>query len=157
MVFELKVCKIMPNEKEREKYRKLYKELPEDLQEAAFSVEVDDNINDVCKKYEVYDRVDKITEYIGKVFFGLLSPDGFQEVLEKEVEIEAGTAKRVATEIYRYVFYPVKESLEKLYRMEIAPLAKMTVTPRPSERPSEPPKKDDVYRELIGEKEEEDV
>lgn len=147
----------MPTEKEREKYRKLYKELPEDLQEASFSVEVDDNINDICKKYEVYDRVDKITEYIGKVFFGLLAPDDFQEVLEKEIEIEAGTAKRVTTEIYRYVFYPVKESLEKLYRMEIAPLAKMKVTPPPLERPVEPLRKDDVYREPIGGEEKEDV
>jgi hypothetical protein len=140
----------MTTEKEREKYRKLYKELPEDLQEAAFSIEVDDNINDVCRKYKIYDRVDKITEYIGNVFFGLLSPDSFQETLEKEVGIEVETAKRVTTEIYRYVFYPVKESLEKLYRMEIAPLAKMTVTPRSSERPPEPPKKEDVYRVLRG-------
>ena len=144
----------MPTEKEREKYLKLYRELPEDLQEASFSVEVDDNINDICKKYGVYDRVDKITEHIGRVFFGLLAPDSFQEVLEKEIEIKAETAKRVATEIYRYVFYPVKESLEKLYRMEIAPLAKMTVTPSLSERSPEPPKKEDVYREPIGEKEE---
>ena len=140
----------MATEKEREKYRKLYKELPEDLQEAAFSVEVDDNINDVCRKYKVYNKVDKITEHIGNVFFGLLSPDSFQETLEKEVGIEVETAKRVTTEIYRYVFYPVKESLEKLYRMEIAPLAKMTVTPPSSKRPPEPPKKEDVYRELIG-------
>ena len=140
----------MPTEKEREKSLKLYRELPEDIQEAAFSVEVDNNINDICKKYGVYDRVDKITEHIGKVFFGLLAPDDFQEVLEKEVGIEAGTAKRVATEIYRFVFYPVKESLEKLYRMEIAPFAKMPVTPPPSEKPVEPPTKEDVYREPIG-------
>lgn len=140
----------MPIKQEREKYLKLYKELPEDLQEAAFSVEVDDNINDICKRHEVYDRVDKITEYIGKVFFGLLAPDNFQEALEKEVGIEAGTAKRVAMEIYRFIFHPVKESLEGLYKIEIAPLAKMPVTPPPQERPPTPPRKEDVYREQIG-------
>lgn len=145
----------MPTEKEREKYLKLYKELPEDLQEASFSIEVDDNINDICKRHKVYDRVDKITKYIGKVFFGLLTPDDFQGALEKEIGIEAGTAKRVATEIYRFIFHPVKESLEKLYNIEIAPLAKMKVAPTPQDRPPTPPAKDDVYREEIGREEEE--
>lgn len=146
----------MITKEERERNLKLYKELPEDLQEAAFSIEVDDNINDICKKYGIYDRVDKVTEYVGKVFFGLLAPDDFQEVLEKEVGIKTEVVKRVATEIYRYVFYPVKESLEKIYRIEVAPLTKMPVTPPPLERPHTPLEKEDVYRESIrGEKEEE--
>ncbi|GAI13921.1 unnamed protein product, partial [marine sediment metagenome] len=99
--------------------------------------------------YEVYDKVDKITEYVGKVFFGLLPPDDFQEALEKEIGIGKDVAKKVAGEIYRFVFYPVKESLGKLYKIEIAPLAKMKVSPPPQEKPPTPPKKEDVYREPV--------
>ena len=86
-----------------------------------------------------------------------MSPDDFQEALEKEVGIEVEIAKRVATEIYRFVFYPVKVSLEELYRIEIAPLAKMKVTPPAGEKPPTPPEKEDVYREPIGGEEEEDI
>ncbi|XOB46743.1 MAG: hypothetical protein ACKKMV_00965 [Candidatus Nealsonbacteria bacterium] len=139
----------MLTKEERKKYWKLYRELPEDLQEASFSEEVDDNINDICRKYGVFDSVDKITEYVGRTFFGLLPPDEFQEMIEKEIGIEKEIAKKVAGEIFRFVFYPVKESLEELYKIEIAPLAKMKVTPPPQEKPPTPPKKEDVYRELV--------
>jgi len=55
----------------------------------------------------------------------------------------------VAQEINRFVFYPVKTSLEELYKIEIAPSAKPAgITPPPEEKPPVPAK-EDVYREPV--------
>ena len=146
----------MPQRHTKEQLWELYKKSPEEIKDVVFSEKTADSIYAVCEKNDI-DDVSKLMEYVQNVLLGLLAPDDFQETLEKEIGINTGTAKRVVTEIYRYVFYPVKESLEKIYQMEIAPLAKMKVTPPPSERPPAPPKKEDVYREPIGGEEEEKV
>ena len=86
---------------------------------------------------------------MGQVLVGVLPPEEFQEVLEKELKLKKEVAKKVAQEINRFIFYPVKASLEELYKIEIAPPAKPTkVTPPPEEKPSAPAGKD-VYREPI--------
>lgn len=145
----------MPSKYTKEKLWKLYKELPEEIKDIVFSEKTADSIYTVCEKNDI-DDVSKLMEYVQNVLLGLLAPDDFQEAIETELKIEKEIAKRVTTEIYRYVFYPVKASLEKLYRIEIAPLAQMKVTPPSSERPPEAPKKEDVYREPIKEEGEEE-
>ncbi len=132
----------------KEQLWELYNKSPEELKRAVFSEKTADNIYAVCEKNDI-DNISGITEYVQDVLLGLLPPDEFQETLEKEIGIEKEIAKKVVGEIYRFVFYPVKESLEKLYKIEIAPLAKMKVTPPPQEKPPTPPKKEDVYREPV--------
>lgn len=137
----------------KEQLWELYKNLPKDLQKAAFSEEVADNIQKICFKNEVTDDdlIFDIAKNIGYVFLGLLPPNEFSDVLEKELKIEKSKAEQIASEITRFVFLPVKKSLEALYKIEIKPGVKPKVTSLPPETklPKKKPKKGDKYREVV--------
>lgn len=132
-----------------EQFWKLYKELPQELRSALSGEETGNNVYDICKKNGVAKHLDEIVENVGAVLLGLLLPNEFQDVLEKEMGLEKEIAKNIAKEIYRFVFYPVKTNLEELYKIEIAPIAKMKITPPPQQRPTAAPREDDTYREAI--------
>jgi len=131
-----------------EQFWKLYEKLPEELKEAVFSEETAETIWDICERNEV-EKISEVAEYVGRVLLGVLPPEDFQEILEKELKLEKDLAKKVSQEINRFIFYPVKASLEELYKIEIAPPAKPTgITPPPEEKPPVPPG-EDIYREPI--------
>ena len=139
----------MPKKYTPEQFWKLYEKLPQELKDALFAEETGNNIYDVCKRNKILENLDQIVEYVGQVLVGVLPPEEFQETLEKELKLEKDVVKNVGREINRFIFYPVKSSLEELYKIEIAPPAKPTgITPPPEEKPSAPPRKD-VYREPI--------
>ncbi len=139
----------MPQGYTSKKFWELYKKLPKELKETIASDETADNIYDVCERHNIFGAISAVVEYTGQVLLGVLAPTDFQEALEKEGGIAKEIAKKVSQEIYRFIFYPVKPSLEELYRIEIAPIAKMPITLTPQEKPPILPKKDDVYREPI--------
>jgi len=140
----------MQKEYTKEQLWKLYEKLPEELKEAVFSEETANNIDDICTRNGIEDdRISEIAHYTGRVLMGVLPPADFQEILEKELKLEKDLAKKVSQEINRFIFYPVKASLEELYKIEIAPPAKPTgITPPPEEKPPVPPG-EDIYREPI--------
>jgi len=144
----------MPEEYTREQLWKLYEKLPDELRETIFSAETADNIWDICDRNEV-DAVSKVAKYAGYVLMGVLAPDEFQETLEEEVGLEKEMAKKVTREVNRFIFYPVKSSLEEIYKTPITPPpARPKVAPSPEatapseEKPTTPPSKD-VYREPL--------
>ena len=67
----------------------LYKAIPEDLQKATFSEEVANNIQEICTENNIADddTIFEIAKNIGYVFLGLLPPNEFADVLEKELKI----------------------------------------------------------------------
>jgi hypothetical protein len=132
-----------------EQYWKLYEKLPESLQNALGSDDNANHMQNICEKYKATKRVSDIVDQMARVLLGLLSPDKLQEVLEKEIGLKKETAKNITQEINRYIFYPVKAELEKLYKIDITLPAQMDVTATPQDRPPIPPRKDDVYREPI--------
>ena len=140
----------MPREYTKEQLWKLYEKLPEELKEAVFAEETANNIDDICTRNGIEDnRISEIARYTGRVLIGVLPPEDFQETLEKELKLEKDLAKKVSQEINRFIFYPVKASLEELYKIETAPPAKPTgITPPPEEKPPVPPG-EDIYRESI--------
>jgi len=121
----------------------LYEQLPEDLKKATFSEEVGQIIQDVCDKNGITDDglIFNITKNVGYVFLGLLSPEEFPDVLEKELKIEKKQAEKINFQITTKVFIPLKNSLEKLYgqKLEI----------KPEEEIKKIIKKEDTYRENI--------
>jgi len=152
----------MPEEYTREQLWKLYEKLPQELKEVIFSEETADSIWEICSRNGVEDeRISEIARYTGRVLMGILPPAEFQETLEKELKLEKETAKKVAREINRLIFYPARTSLEELYKIEITPFA--PPTPKavpveekpvpPKEAPPKPaeekPKKEDIYREPV--------
>ena len=145
----------------KEQFWKLYEKLPQELKDALFAEETGDNIYDVCKRNEVEEHLGEIVDYVGQVLVGVLAPEDFQNTLEKELNLEERVAKKVAQEINRFIFYPVKPTLEQLYQSEIISTEKTTERPaieRPEikreipgtekEKPAKPSEKD-VYREPI--------
>ncbi|KPJ73708.1 hypothetical protein AMJ48_00745 [Parcubacteria bacterium DG_74_1] len=115
----------MPKEYTKEDLWKLYKLLPKELREVILSAETASSIRSVCAKNEINEKkIPSIAELVGEVLLGILPPDDFQGALEKDLDLEEKTAKKVALEIFRFIFYPVKTSLEKLYKTEVKPPAK---------------------------------
>ena len=138
----------MPREYTREQLWKLYQKLPGELKEAIFSMETADSIYDICERNEV-EEISEVAKRAGWVLLGVLSPDEFEETIEKEINLKKDKAKKIAQEISRFIFYPVKSSLEEIYRAPITPPpAGPKVTPPPEEKPKAPPK-EDIYREPI--------
>jgi len=151
----------MPKEYTSEQLRKLYEKLPKELQEALFSWETIDSLYDICEKNEITrsEQISEIARCAGQVLLGILSPDEFQEVLEKKVKLKKEVAKKVAREINRFIFYPVKPALEETYKVPITPppagptagpkvASKPEATAPSEEKPPTPPR-EDVYREPI--------
>lgn len=98
----------------------LYEKLSNDLKEAIFSEKTADNIFSICKRNEIGEnQMSEIARYTGYILLGVLSPSKFQETLEKEAELNPGKAEKVALEISRFIFLPIKESSHALYSEEI--------------------------------------
>jgi len=138
----------------RDQLWKLYKDLPNELKETIFALETIDSIYDICSRNEI-ENAQGVAKGIGYVLLGVLSPADFQETLEKEVGLDKEVAKKVAREINRFIFYPVKSSLEEIYNVPITPPPagpKVALSPEaaaPSEeKPTTLPTKD-VYREPL--------
>ena len=150
----------MPKEFTKEQFWKLYEGLPRELKDALFAEETGNNIFAVCEKNDIGDNLKDVVDYVGQVLIGVLPPEDFQQALEKEVKLKKDAAKKIAQEINRFVFFPVKESLATLYKIESVSPAKLTMpiqekmetksaaTEMEKETPSRQPEKD-TYREAI--------
>lgn len=123
----------------------LYEKLPEDLKEAIFSEKTANLIHDICTKNGMEKEMSEVAKYTGYVMLGLLPPDEFQKTLKEELKLKNDLAKKVALEITRFIFFPVKESLEAIYKIKIEKPARPAQAP---ERAAEKPKKD-IYRETL--------
>lgn len=148
----------------QEQLQKLYKALPRELQNAVFSEETAEIINNACEQYGIEDeRVSKIAKYVGDVLIGFILPSEFENEIRKNVELPEVLVKPIANEISRFIFYPVKASLEQIHKqVGSKETDKGTVeipTPRHSDRAGTPQKteaQDDyVVQEENVEKEEE--
>ena len=131
-----------------EQFWKLQEKLPMELKDAVWSAETGDDIYEAITKYGVAEHGQKISWLVGQVLLGLLLPQEFPGEIEK-LGIQKDAAEKIAREINRLVFYPVKPALEQLHRMEIEVTAKV-VTPQPEEQESsEKQGEDDKYREEL--------
>lgn len=143
----------MSNQYTKDQFWKLYEKLPEELKEAISSVETADNIWNICERYGI-NEVSEVAKLVGNVLLGVLTPEDFQETLERELKLEKSVAKKVAQEINRFIFYPVRTELEKLYQTGVAVSAKsaeavpIEVKPTEEKKPTEPGKADS-YRESV--------
>lgn len=138
----------MQEKSDRDKFWKLYKELPQELKDAVFSEKAAESIYSVCEKNDI-DEVSSLARYVQDVLLGILKPDEFQKTIEQELGLEKEVAKKVVQEINRFIFYPVKSSLEELYSMEITPPAQMKVPGPVIDKKPTTPKRKDTYREVI--------
>ena len=138
----------MPKKYTKKQFWQLYEKLPQELKDAVFAEETDDSIYEACKSNEVLDNHEQIVEFVGQVLIGVLRPDEFQETIEQGLELNKNVAKKMTQEINRFVFFPVKKSLEDIYSMEITPPAQMKI-PGPIKKGSVKKGRKDTYREPV--------
>ena len=135
----------------KEQIWKIYEKLPGELKDAIFSQESAEDINNVCEKNKITkpEQISEIARLTGDVLLGLLMPDEFQETLEKELKLKKPIAKKIAFQIQRFVFYPVRKSLSELYQTDIQPPTEMPSEKVKTKSKTKPSGKKDVYRELV--------
>lgn len=117
----------------KEQFWKLYDKLPRELKDALGAEETSDDIHQVCESYGLSSSQGDITDLATQVLVGTLLPQDFQKEL-LGLGIKKTLAEKVAREINRFIFYPVKPALEQLHKMEIEVSAKV-VTPEPLVEP----------------------
>ncbi len=139
----------MPKKYTQEQFWELYEKLPQELKDALFAEETGNNIYDICKKNGAEKNLEAIVDSVGQVLVGVLAPEDFQENLEKEMGFKKETAKKIAQEINRFIFYPVKPALEQLFKIEITSSEKPTETTTESAQKPETPPDKDTYREPV--------
>ena len=141
----------------KEKLQEIYESMPQDLKEALFSQEISDTINDICLENNLEEKqISKIVEYVGYVFLGLLSPNDFEKTTKEKLIIKDDLAQKISRQITRLVFFPLKTSLELIYKIKIELPKEVIEEKLPAEE--EPPKEEkissgkggkDTYREPI--------
>lgn len=103
---------------EPEQFQKLTEALPEELKEAIFSMETAEAISGACEKYGVVDeRAGIIADLTGQVLLGVIPSSEFIRNIQEETKLPEVLAKAIGQEINRFVFYPVKPSLDKFIEM----------------------------------------
>ncbi len=138
----------MLEEYPKEELQKIYEDLPEDLKEALFSEDAAQKISDICAQNGVEKENGLVSKLVGYALLGLLPPDEFEKTLAEELKLDNDVAKNVAKEIMASVFYPVKESLEALYKIKMEKPEKQIEKQTPRKTPTKIRGKD-TYRESI--------
>jgi len=150
----------MPEIFPQKEFWKLYNQLPKDIQETLLSKQTNDYIWQICENFDLDVDVAKFNRLVANVLLGLVPPDEFGQILQEELGLTPKTAKKISFAVYRYIFYPVKNSLSDIYQMEIkAPAGageikkiklskpEKQITPQPRVRKR--PEVHDIYRENI--------
>jgi len=140
----------------KEQIHKILQKLPEELQEAVFSMETADAIWNACTKQNISDdNRPRIAEYVGYILMGLILPQEFEQLLQKQLKLPKKIAQEIAKEISRFVFYPVKSALEQLHSIEVDTEPKKKKAPlqetgeAKEQDPQEAPSGPDTYREPL--------
>ena len=94
----------------KEQLWELYEQLPENLKQAVFSVEIGELIKKICDESDLKDSYSTVLKQVGYVFLGILSPNEFKETLENPIAF---------TRINNEVFLNFKNDLDLLYETDI--------------------------------------
>jgi hypothetical protein len=108
----------MAKEYTKDQIWELFEQLPEELKDAIFAVKTADEIHMACEKNNVEkEKIPAIAKLTGNVMLGILPPDEFQTALEKKIGLKPDVAKKVLSQINRFIFFPIRNELEQLYKI----------------------------------------
>lgn len=146
----------MIQEYSKEQLRKLHINLPQELKDAMGSLEVSDSIYEVTQRYKIKEdeKLKRISELVGYVLMGILPPSKFESALQKDIKLSKDIAEKVAHEINRFVFYPVRPALEQLHEIPNVEGKQQPLQERidePIQKSPSIPTSEDPYREVIEE------
>ena len=110
-----------------QKFWEIYRTLPDDLQKAIFSDDVQDTIDRICERYGILDLFDFISDKSGDVYLGFLKPVDFLAAVKNELKTDPVITAKIIADLNDYLLRPVGDSLAKLY--ELTPQIK-TIPPQ---------------------------
>ncbi len=131
----------------KEELWSLYQEIPKELQRAVFSEEIGKNIREICQNHKITEEktILSIIKSVGYVFLGLLSPDSYSQMLQKDLSLPEKKADELSADIINIIFVPLKKHLEPLYQIKMKVPKNITVTKTKNNEV----KKIDKYRESV--------
>lgn len=138
---------------------KLYQELPQEIKDMLFSEDTTDAIYNICKNNDIENDLERISDFAGQVLFGIAPAENTAEALG-QMGIKKTIIPKIAHELNRFVFYPVKSALEQMKIQSSTPTIGLEIKEASdvqSEKVSveKPPttktnrRKSDTYRESI--------
>ncbi len=105
----------------QEQLREAYRKLPQDVQEAIFSVDTAEIIREIGEKHKLMiDKIGELADEIGLVMLGFTHPSQFISNLGDRLGVDKVIAKEIAEEVNSKIFFPIRENLKKIHAMEEA-------------------------------------
>lgn len=120
-----------------------FKDLPQDLRDAIFSVDTADIIQAIAKRHGLsIDKMGELADEVGLLILGATHPKDFVSHLEKKLDVDVEKVKKIAEEVNTQIFAKIKESLKKMHAMEEEEIIKkeetVVQTPEPETPTPEP-------------------
>lgn len=107
----------MLEEYSKEELWKIYNALPFDLQNAIFSEDTAESIDNICQICKI-ENVALAAKLVGRTLMGLLPPKDFIKIAKQELNLEDERAKQFEMHVQHYIFNPVADDLELIYETE---------------------------------------
>lgn len=99
-----------------------YKNLPEDLKKAIFSVEMTEAVKRIGGKYQLHiDKIGALGNETGMVMLGVTHPKDFIPNLSQRLGVDKETARKIAEEVNAQIFAKVRDSLKKIHGVGTMP------------------------------------
>ena len=99
-----------------EELKEKFLNIPEDIQEAISSNEVNEKLLALADKYELqFDEAEELTKEIGYIMLGLRQKKDFVKNIQKASGLNFEKSKEMAEEINNTIFADIRESLRKIH------------------------------------------
>ena len=130
---------------DKEQVLRKMEKMPQDLREAIFSVDSENVIEAIAKKYGLQiDQAGELADEIGLLMLGVTHPRDFVAKLAKRLGTDSETTRKITEEINSQIFSKVKESLKKIHSVEEAEI----IPPAPAAVPIAPEPKTPFEQKL---------
>jgi len=102
----------------KEQLKKIHTSLPDPLKEALGSVEIQDEIDEICRQNGITNAatIDKVYDLVMDIFMGLVLLPDFEKELQSILGPKKTVLREMAHQINRVVLYPLKLEVEQLHR-----------------------------------------
>lgn len=96
----------------------MYDNLPEDLKDAIFGVEMNEIVEKIGRENRLnIEQIGDLANETGMVMLGVTHPNEFIANLAERLETDKEKARAIAQEINEQIFKPVRDSLRKIHNM----------------------------------------
>jgi len=116
----------------KEQLLEKYRQLPESVQDAIFSVNTAKIIGEIGEKHKLMiDKIGDLADETGSVMLGFTHPKDFISHLCDRLEVSREIAKEIGDEINSKIFFQIRENIKKIHGIKDEEPAPIIEPPRP--------------------------